>query len=687
MEPRRSTVIAGVLVFILPVLLHLQTIGFDFIWDDDANVTANALLVGEGQLRRIWTGEGIYQYYPLTFTTYWLQDRLIGLSAGTCHTINVLLHGLVSLGLFAVLRRLAVPGAFWGALLFGLHPLAVETVAWVTERKNLLSAVLALGSVHTYLRASGLARDRAPVGARPSGTGPLGPAYVASLLLFALAALAKTHVIVLPAFLLLLEAWREPKSPARAIPRLLPFFAVSASLAAVTVVFESRHVAESGTAWEWDHTLVERVLIAGRILGTYTRSVLWPHPLAFITDPWSVDGGRPGDWLPIIGGAAVILLLLGLATARRGHRGGSSPPATALPREHPVRPTNGGHPLSSWLVTARPAFRAALFVVLAYVLWLTPVLGFVPIYFMRYAYVQDHFAYFALLVAVPGVIAGSAALLGGARSQRFEPRATPTLLLFTAAGIVLAALSWRHAGDFRDAESLWTRTTEKSPRAWMAWTNLGVLRSEQGRHEEAVAAHRQAVAIDDRRAEPYVNLGYALEAVGDLDGAIEAYRRGIERRPDDPVAHTNFGNVLTKAGRFHEAIRAFETALAAERRYPQALNGLGVALARSGRVPAGVDLWLEALAVDPGFRDAFLNLGRALEADLSMGRALDQVVRASTVTEGLNPAIELARARVELRVGRMEEATRALDRAATAERAAPVGWLATAIEETRRAVP
>ncbi|MEZ4647266.1 MAG: tetratricopeptide repeat protein [Candidatus Eisenbacteria bacterium] len=663
---RRDLMLAGVL-FLVATLLHLRTTGFGFIWDDDANVTANALLSGPDQLARIWTGKDIYQFYPLTFTSYWLQDRILGLSPAACHAVNVILHGLVVVLLYAVLRRLRTPGAFFGALLFAVHPMATETVAWVTERKNLLAAALALGATWAYLGSG-----------RRAHPGSLG--------LFVLAVLAKTHVVVLPAFLFLLDVWRRRRSPFRSLLGLLPFALVSVAASILTVVFETRHVVRDGADWEWAATFPERVVTAGKVITFYFVHAFWPAGLAFVYDPWTIDATRPAAWVPTLTWAVGCVVLLVLAKTRGG------------------------------------AFRSLAFVVLSFVVWLGPVLGFFRVYFMRYAYVQDHFAYFALLVLVPGSVGMLAAALGSATHQAVSPvlsggtsprpgreasqgagpdsgpvgtveptrRVGPAQTVLAAAALIAAAafsvVTWRHQADFRDLETLWMRTTEKSPRAWMAWTNLGVHRSGQGRDAEAVELHRRAIAIDARRAEPHLNLGYALEVTGDIDGAIAEYRRAAELEPEDPVPLYNLGNSLVRAGRPREAMQAYESALDKNREYPHALNGMGVALAETGRPQVAAQYWAEAIVVDPTFRDSYRNLARALEQVLTPSEAVALLQRASTATEGGNPAVETLLARTWLRIGNDQEATLAIDRAETAARSLGIHDLDRDIEETRLSI-
>ncbi len=737
------------LLFVVPLVLFARTLGMDFIWDDDANVTQNALLYGEDQLRRIWTGQDIYQYYPLTFTSYWLQGQVWDLSARSCHAVNLVLHALNGVLLFGLLRVVASFGrstgesnddpagasvansgkrsidraierasngssdrpnasasahqdsnegwplgsatawAFAAAFLFVVHPVGVESVAWITERKNLLSGAFALAASWTFL-----SRGRSVGG------------WALSLLLFVCAVLSKTHTVVLPAVLWLLVWWRRSEShtsdnggaqPFLGRLSLAPFFVVSAVASWITVRFETAHVVRDGAEIEWSLSLADKVVNAGRIATFYLGKIVWPTDLSFIYPQWQVDGTALGQWVYVFGWAVAVVV----AWAMRDR-------------------------VSRWVLVA----------VLGYLITLAPVMGFARVYFMRYAYVQDHFAYFALMVAVPALLAG-AGILGQRAFASFTSRSleasnqyahdsSSSRPLETSArgevedstsgasgsqvsgggdqaagrtvgpavsGVVVAVLalacsaaSWQKMEDFRDLETLWRRTTEKNPSAWMAWTNLGVILVGQGRFAEAAEHHRKAIAIDDSRAEPHNNLGTALEALGDLEGAAASYARAVEIEPNDPVAHYNLGNAQARQGQWRDAMASFEQALSINREYPQALNGLAVTLAQTGRMQAAMEHWAEALVVAPTFKDAYDNLGRALETEIAPAQGATMMQQMSQRTGGKSPSVEVLHARAWLRFGNFESAILAIDAAESRLSPGSPEWLRRAADETRRAV-
>jgi tetratricopeptide (TPR) repeat protein len=589
-------------LLIAALALYRPALEGDFVWDDDANVTSNALLRGEDQLRRIWSGAEGYQYYPLTFTSYWLQRELLDLEARTCHLVNIALHGLNAGLLFLLLRELGLRGALLAAAFFAVHPVCVESVAWITERKNVLAGFFFLLSLIGFVRY-----DRSTSRAW----------YAVSLIAFALSALSKTHAVMLPALLALLLWWRRSWS-SRKLLGLLPFFALALALALVTIRFEQAHVLRDSAGAEWRSSLFAKLAVAGWIVWFYAWKVVFPHPLVFIYPRWDVAAAGLLAWLP----SAALCALAAVLLARRSGPG-----------------------------------RHALFVLCAFVVALSPVLGFIDVYFMRYAYVQDHFQYFACMALIAGLVCGAAGVLKTDQAGRIG------LGLALAVLALLCALTWRQQRDYRDLETLWTRTIEKNPRAWMALTNLGILRSDEGDLEGAIALHRRALAAGGSYAEPHNNLAFALEAQGALEESLEHYRRAIAIEPFDPVSHFNCGNVLVRLGRPDEAVAAYRRALELNRAYPHALTNLGTALAQLGQIEAAVEQWRACLQLEPTFSDAYRNLNDFLRGLPAPEQAVVEAERLCRATPRENPALLNLLASAYLAAGRRSDASEAIGRA------------------------
>jgi hypothetical protein len=256
-----------------------------FVWDDDLRVTENATLRSLDGLRRIWLEVGANkQYYPLVFSSFWVEYQLWGANPVGYHLVNLALHAAASVLFWRVLLALGVPGAWLAAAMFALHPVHVESVAWISERKNLLSGVLYLASALAWLRHAEADERGEPRASR---------LYAASLALFLCALLAKTVACTLPAALLLTLWWKRGRVAGRDALTLLPFFALGIGLGLVTVWLERSEVGASGAAW--DLSFPERFLIAGRAVWFYLGKLVWPAPLISTIRAGASTPGRPGS--------------------------------------------------------------------------------------------------------------------------------------------------------------------------------------------------------------------------------------------------------------------------------------------------------------------------------------------------------------------------------------------------------
>jgi tetratricopeptide (TPR) repeat protein len=511
----------GGLIVLLVFLAYLPALRGGFIWDDDDYVTQNPTLHDLGGLQRLWFKVGaVPQYYPVVHTTFWLEYHLWGLNPVGYHLINVLLHATAAILLWRVLLRLQIPGAWLAAVIFALHPVEVESVAWITERKNVLSAVFYFAAALACLRFVALKEPGGPNRLRWSW-------YLGALVLFMAALLSKTVTCSLPAALLLVCWWKKGRIQRGDMMPLLPFFVLGAGLGLMTAWIEKYHVGAQGAAWSL--TLGERCLIAGRALWFYAGKLAWPVQLTFIYPRWTLETEAGWQWLfPI----AAVGIMGGLWLAR--HRIGKGP----------------------------------LVAVLFFAGTLGPALGFVNVYPMRYSFVADHFQYLAGV----GLIVLAAAGLNRA------PRVIPATLV-----VLLGALTWQQAGIYRDLETLWRDTLAKNPDCWLAHNNLGLLLRNQGCIEEAMEHYHQAIQINPNYAESLNNLGVALADKGWFDEAIENYRKAIRINPNYADALSNLGVALSAQGRFDEAIENQRKAIQINPNSSGALNNLAWILATSSK--------------------------------------------------------------------------------------------------------
>lgn len=273
----RARIAAGAaFVVVATIVAYLPSIRAGFIWDDDQHVTDNTLLRSARGLKLIWTALGATpQYYPLTHTSFWIEYHLWGSSPTGYHVINVALHAGSALLLWRILRLLRVPGAWLATCLFALHPIEVESVAWITERKNVLSGVFYSGAMLAYL--TGTRGDSRP---RPGW-------YLCSLVLFACALLSKTLTGTLPGAILLILWWKDGRLPWKHGLHLAPMIVAAFAAGSITSWMERTQVGAAGP--DWDFSILERTLIAGRALWFYAYKIVVPYQFTFVYPRWEVD--------------------------------------------------------------------------------------------------------------------------------------------------------------------------------------------------------------------------------------------------------------------------------------------------------------------------------------------------------------------------------------------------------------
>jgi tetratricopeptide (TPR) repeat protein len=591
---RRAVALAAGVVA-LTVVAYRPAFRAGWVWDDDSYVTANAALRSWEGLRRIWVEPGaVAQYYPLTFSTLWVEYQLHGTQPAGYHATNVALHATNAVLVGLVLDAVAVPAPWAAAVLFAVHPMHVESVAWVTERKNVLSG---LGYLLAFLLVLRWRRER---DAGRAGHGW----YAGALACFVAALLSKTVVSTLPVVYLIAQWWRTGRVRRDDVVAMLPFVVAGLLLGSVTAQLERTHVGAIGPYW--DQTFAERVLVAGRALWFYVATLLVPWPLAFIYPRWVLDVASPAQWLfPVL--AAGVGLGLVTTIGRLG----------------------------------RAPFAAAL----AFAVTLGPALGFVSVYPMRYSFVADHFAY---LASVPFL-----ALVAGAGAARVGTRFGRAVLV--AATVVLGALTWQRSAAFHDAATLWADTIAKNPGATIAYLNLGYQRHQEGRHEEAIALFDRGLAFEPDAADLLNDRALALGALGRTDEAIAAYEHARRADPTHVESRTNLGNLLASTGRLADAEIAFREALALRPRFAEAHNNLANVLALRGDTAHALEEYARAIALDPGYADAHRNMGEVLLAAARPAEACDRFA-AALAARPADVAATIGRLRCLDAVGRGAEA-------------------------------
>src|SRR6266403_589255 len=506
-------------------------------WDDEAHIGGPELRTLDG-LRRIWfVPRTTQQYYPLLHTSYWVQQKLWGDSITGYHIVNLLLHiGCVVLVL-RIVRFLRIPGAELAATVFALHPVNVETVAWIAERKNTLSGVFTLAATLWYLRFDENRSRRS---------------YALALGLFLLGLLSKTAIVTLPLALLVIFWWkRDTISWRRDVVPLIPFFFLSAAAGLMTSWVEYGNIGYKASTLAFSP--VDRCLIAGRAFWFQLGKVLWSSHLMFVYPRWEIDATVGWQYLfPL-----AVLGLLGF----------------------------------SW--SLRRWSRAPLAGVLVYLFLLLPSLGFLNIYFFVYSFVADHWQYLASLGII--VSCASGIVLLAERTERWRVWLEPAMTLLL--GGALFVLTSQQSRMYSDIETLYRATIARNPACWMAQVNLGNILYKANRIPEAMDLFKQASQI--KPAVAHYSLGNALIEKGRTSEAMEEYRQALRIDPDYAEAHNNLGNVFFLTGRTSEAIDEFEDALRINPDYAQVHNNLGHALVQIGRASEAIDHYEQALRMTP----------------------------------------------------------------------------------------
>jgi tetratricopeptide (TPR) repeat protein len=536
-------------VFVAVFLAYQPAWHAGYIWDDDAHVTKPALRSLHG-LWRIWFELGAtQQYYPLLHSAFWIEQRIFGDPATGYHLVNIALHALNAVLLGRILRRLRLPWAYLAAGIFALHPVMVESVAWITELKNTMSGMFYFGAALVYLRFDEDRQKRW---------------YALALGLFVLGLFSKTVTATLPGALLIVFWWRRGQlSWRRDVTPLLPLLAVGAAAGLLTAWVERNLIGAAGAPFAF--TFVERGLIAGRVIVFYLGKLVWPAELIFIYPRWAVSQAAAWQYLfP----AGVALVLAGLWALRRRSRG----------------------PLAGALY-----FIGTLF----------PVLGFFNVFPFLFSFVADHFQYLASI----GVIVTAAA--GWEWVRRWFGRPTAGVLGLGLLA-VLGGLTWRQSRMYREAEPLYRTTIAKNPGSWLAHNNLGAVLAYTGRLEEAVGQYEEALRLNSGVSLLHNNYGFVLFRLGRVPEAIHQYEEALRLRPDDFEVRGRLGDALFQQDRAREAVICYEAALRLKPDDAVVQNNLGNALLKLGRVPEAFTHLQAAVHTDPAYASARTNLGNAL---------------------------------------------------------------------------
>jgi len=550
-------------------------------------------------LEHIWIQPGTtMQYHPLVGSVFWVEARLWGNAMPGYHLVNIALHVAAALLLLKILQALEIRGAWLAASVFALHPVQVESVAWLVELKNTLSAVFFMAAVLAWLRFERV-RSR--------------ETYALVMALFLLGLMAKTIVALLPLVLMVVLWWRRGKiSWKEDVWPLVPFLVIGLVAGFFTSWMERKFSGAEGGLFNLSFT--ERYLVAGRAFWFYLGKLFWPANLMFNYPRWNINAADGWQyWYP----RTALLLFAAVGGAWRWHK-----------------------------------LRAPLAGLLLFAILLFPLSGFFNVYYFTFSFVADHFQYLAGISVITLVSAGVALSLEKLKGRALlaGQGACVTLVL------VLAVLTARQSRMYANPKTAYLTTIERNPESWMAHDNLGNILMQEGRVDDAIDHYRQALRIRPDSAKTACNLGVALLQKGNTNEATACFQKAIAAKPDYAQAYNNLGNALLKLRRVPEAVACYRKAIKIDSGYadahanlagvlldaghpfesisqyqqalkihpdsPEIENSLGVAFLKTGKTDEAINHYQAALNLRPDYGEAHNNMGIAL---LKTGRVVDAV--------------------------------------------------------------
>lgn len=594
---KRQGLLLGLILAGAALWAFLPALDNGFVdYDDPDYVTANPHVTGgltlEGVRWALFSSRAA-NWHPLTWISHQLDWELFNGAAWGHHFSSMALHAADVVLLFLVLRQLteAPWKSFLVALLFGLHPLRVESVAWISERKDVLSTVFFLLTIGAYAKwvRPGAPRVDAP-SLQPFNASTLQPShpwYLLSLACFALGLMSKQMLVTLPCVLLLLDFWpltRWRIGFRNLLLEKIPFFAMALVACVITVFVQRRGGA-----------IVEGLPLPARLENTavsyfrYIGKLLYPVDLVFFYPPVA-------HWPALVVAGSALLLLV----------------------------------LTAAVFLARRRFPYALVGWLWFAGTLVPVIGLIPAGEQSMA---DRYSYIPSIGLVWVLVWGVAELAAKRDASLKAPSFAPTgpgktqLLGFVggvALALICAGLTRAQAGYWRNDETLFGHALKVSSDNYLAHNNLGTTRDKQGRYDEAIAHFQQALRIKPDYTQGHSNLGVVLMERNQLDEAVREFETALRVNPRYADAHNNLGSALEKKGQMDDALREYQVAVDLRPEFPDAHYNLGVALMKKGRFDQAVKEFVVTLAQQPGSADAHNNLGFALQQQGQLEGAIEQ---------------------------------------------------------------
>lgn len=556
---KRDVLLAAVLV-LLGFAVFSPAMHGDWLHDDPVFVSGNeAVRSGSwGRMFLIWLEPQEVDYFPLSYTAFWIQRRLFGLTTTGYHVTTILLHIANGLLLWKLLARLNIPGSWFAALAFTIHPACVESVAWISELKNTLSLLPFLASCICWV-----AQDEVTEGARQKWLA------VASYVLFLLSMLAKPAAVAMPVVTLLYAWWKRGRIDGRDIVHAIPLFLISIVLGIVTIQFQ--HGRAIGLEKLPLGGIDSRVALGGMAVLFYLSTIFFPINLLPIYPAWPIDPPQPWQYLPW-------LVIVGAGW---------------------------------WMWQNRMTWgRHAIFGFGFFLLMIAPVLGFIGIAWMRLTWVADHFLYVPMIGPLTLLVAATASWInaGGARRRLIGWVAGAAVTVF------LAVNTFMYAGQWIDEDHLWEYTVARNDNAWIAHDRLGTLKMKREDHEGALRHFRQAARLRPDLGGTKRNLGELLLKQGKHDEAVIVLEEALQASPWLRDTRAHLANAYCKVGRTEEAMNLAAELLETDPTNRGVRTTYAIALFNNGDGEKALEELQRVLTLDPDYEPALNALERLGDA-------------------------------------------------------------------------